>query len=113
MTITEVETGSQTASISTEHTLNTFEDPITTDGVYQLYVDASAMVNGDELELRWYEKARAGDTARVVAFASFANVQGEPLLMSPPVEIMNGGKCTLKQTAGTGRAFLWSIRRIT
>jgi hypothetical protein len=112
MTIAEHEAGSQTATVTTEHVLNT-TTPETTDGIYQLVVDASAMVNGDELELRIKEKCRAGDTQRLAWFASYAHVQGSPLIVSPALVLLHGWDVTLKQTAGTGRAFPWSIRKVT
>lgn len=111
MAISEHATGSQTATINTEHTLNT-TTPETTDGVFQVFVDVANMVAGDVLELRIKEKARTGDTQRQVLVATLAGAQSDPLWVSPSLILMNGWDVTLKQTAGTGRAFPWSIRKV-
>jgi len=112
MAIAEHTSGSQTATISTEHTLNG-TTPETTDGVFQLVVDTAAMLKGDILRLRIKEKARAGDTQRLVWRMEFQGVQDEPLAVSPAIILLHGWDMTLQQTAGTGRAFPWSIRKIT
>lgn len=100
--------GSQTATVDTEHTLATVTDA----GVYILVVDTAAMVAGDELELRIYGKARSSDTERVLRYASFAGPQGMPLKDCVPVVSPHSFKATLKQTAGTGRAFPWAIYNV-
>jgi hypothetical protein len=111
MAISEAYTGSQTATISTEHTLNT-STPETTDGIYQLFIDTSAMVAADVTEIRIKEKARTGDTQRQIMVATLAGAQSDPLWVSPTFVLMNGWDMTLKQTAGTGRAYPWSIRKV-
>lgn len=97
--------GSQTATISTEHTLST----ITTAGTYQLAVDTANMVAGDEVELRVYGKARSSDTERLMYYASFTMAQASPLKMSVPIISPHYFRASLKQTAGTGRAFPWAV----
>ncbi len=111
MAITEHETGSQTAVIDTEHTLNT-TSPETTDGVYQFVVDTALMVNGDTVIIRVKEKARSGDTIRQIFAASFSHIQSDPLFVSPTFILLHGWDFTLEQTDGTGRAFPWSIRKV-
>jgi hypothetical protein len=111
MAISEAYTGSQTATISTEHTLNT-STPETTDGIYQLFIDTAAMVAADITEIRIKEKARTGDTQRQIMVATLAGAQSDPLWVSPTFVLMNGWDMTLKQTAGTGRAYPWSIRKV-
>ena len=107
---TEHEAGSQTAVIDTEHVLNT-TSPETTDGAFQLFVDVANMVNGDTLTLRIKEKARSGDTQRTLWTASYRHTQARKLTASPPIILLHGWAMTLEQTAGTGRAFPWSIRK--
>lgn len=111
MAISEHATGSQTATISTEHTLNS-TTPETTDGVFQLFIDTANMVAADVLEIRIKEKCRTGDTIRQVLLSTLAGAQSDPLWVSPSLILMNGWDMTIKQTAGTGRAFPWSIRKI-
>lgn len=112
MAIAEHEAGSQTATISTEHVLNT-TTPNTTDGVFQIWVDTSAMLKGDILRVRIKEKIGAATTQRLAFRMEVQGVQDEPALVSPALVLLHGWDMTLQQTAGTGRAFPWSIRKIT
>lgn len=109
MAASEHESGSQTATVTTEHTLNT-TSPETTDGVFQFYVDVAAMAAGDTLEIRVKEKARSADTQRVAVLDVISHSQIEPLWISAPLILLHNWDFTIKQTAGTGRAFPWSIR---
>lgn len=111
MAITEHASGSQTAVVGTEHTLNP-TTPETTDGVYQFLVDLNAMAAGDVLELRMKEKCRTGDTQREFAQPNIVGAQSSPLWISPTFILLHGWDFTLKQTAGTARAFPWSIRKV-
>lgn len=97
--------GSQTAVIGTEHTLAT----ITTAGSYVLMVDAAAMALGDELELYVKTKVRSVGTTRQAFKASYTHAQSDPVKLSIPVASTNEIVFTLKQTAGTGRAFPWEV----
>lgn len=105
MTASVNTSGSQTASISTEHTLAT----VSTAGTFQLVVDTANLVNGDELTLRIYGKARSSDTERLLYTTSYAHVQTENLKASLAVVSPHHMKVTLEQTAGTGRAFPWAV----
>lgn len=107
---TEHETGSQTATLDTEHVLNT-TSPETTDGVFQLFVDCNAMTSSDVTILRAKEKARSGDTQRTLWTITMSGVQAEPLIVTPPLILLHGWAFTLEQTDGTGRAYPWSIRK--
>jgi len=97
--------GSQTATISTEHTLDT----ITTAGTYVLVVDTAAMVLGDRLVLRVYGKCRSTDTERLCQRATYSHVQYQALVRSLPEMSPHHFRVTLEQQAGTGRAFPWAI----
>ena len=105
MAVTVADSGSQTATISTEHTLSTQ----TTAGVYTLAVDANAMAAGDTLVLRVYGKARSSDSERLMFESAYSDVQADPLKLSFAVISPHHFKATLTQTAGTGRAFPWAV----
>ncbi len=109
MTVSVKTSGSQTATISTEHDLATISsDP----GVYQLVVDLANLADGttpDIVELRTYGKARSSDTERLMEVWSFVGAQGKPLFRSNPEINPHYNRYTLKQTQGTGRAFPWAI----
>ena len=105
MTIAVVASGTQTATISTEHSLATD----TTGKTYVLVVDTNAMVNGDELELRIKTKVLTGGTVRLAYIAGYAHIQSAPNKYSVPIPAKWSCEATLKQTAGTGRAFPWEL----
>jgi hypothetical protein len=105
MAVTSKAEGSQTATVTTEHTLSTITDP----GVYQLSVDCNAMALGDELELRAKLKVRSTGTTRQLYLGSYAHVQGDPVKVSIPVSAVSEVVFTLKQTVGTGRTFPWEV----
>lgn len=107
MAVTEKASGTQTATVDTEHTLTTITDA----GVYQLLVDVNAMVDGDELELRIDIKVLTGSTARTVFYATLAHEQGVDanVIVSPPIPSIYSIAFTLLQDAGTGRAYDWAI----
>jgi hypothetical protein len=102
---TEAAAGSQTATISTEHTLNT----ATTAGVYVLKVDMTNLASGDEVTLRAKVRGREAEATRRIVFqGSYAHALGIPIAQSIPV-VGTSVEFTLQQTAGTGRAFPWSV----
>jgi hypothetical protein len=105
---TEKTSGSQTATVGTEHTLATVTDP----GTYVLRVDVNALAAGDVVELRVKAKARnATDPERLLhGPVSYGPVPpAQKLKDSLPVLSAGHFVVTLKQTAGTGRAFPWVI----
>lgn len=104
MAVSSSASGTQAATISTEHTLTTK----TVAGVYVLVVDTTNMVGGDELELRIYTKNQSGKGSVLAQYALINNVQGIPQFYSNPLPIDTEWKATLKQIQGTGRNFDWN-----
>lgn len=105
MAITVIASGTQAATISTEHDLATD----TTNHTYVLVVDTAAMVAGDLLELRLYTKVLSGGTERLAYVVPYQHAQGEPNKYSVPVPANISLRATLKQVAGTGRSYPWSL----
>lgn len=105
-----VANGTQTATVSTEHTLN---DQSGVAGDYQLWVNLTNLANGDVVELRVYGKVLSADAYGVIWFAVYSDAVGadSEIVVSPPVMCVNGAKFTLKQTAGTGRSFKWNVSK--
>jgi hypothetical protein len=99
--------GTQTATINTEHILAT----PTTNATYVFSVDTVNMANGDLVELRCYDKVD-GTNYRQMWKGTYQHIQINNAKASPPITTTTQAQFTLKQTAGTGRAFPWSIRRI-
>lgn len=113
MAISEHASGTRTTGTPPEGSftaLGTSGD--TTDGVFQLFLDANAMANGDVLEIQLLEKAISSSTAYVVWEATMANVQDEPIFVSPALTLLHGWTFQIKQSAGSARSFPWSIRKI-
>lgn len=111
MALTTTASGTQSASVSTEHTLTT----LTGGKTYTLHVDANALSHGsgtaDEVELRIKTAVLSGGTERVAYYATFIGAQDIPIKNSVPVPIPSAGTgtVTLKQTTGTGRSFPWAV----
>jgi len=113
MAIAEVYSGTE-AVATTEHSMvndSSSIAAITTDGVYQIWLDLSDMIAGDQLQIRIYEKCRSGDTQRVAYQAILTGAQSQPLWVSPSLILMHGWDATLDALAGT-ITVLWSIRQV-
>ena len=113
MAITEAFAGSEAVS-TTEWSLTTDSagpDVETSDGVFQIFLDVSDIVLGDELQIRVYEKAQAADTQRIVYQATLIDAQANPIWVSPSLILMNGWDVTLDAIAGT-ITVTWSIRKV-
>jgi hypothetical protein len=97
--------GTQTAVIATEHTLAA---PATSK-TRVLRVDLGAMVSGDIVELRIKSAVLSAGTVRDQYYQTYANAIGVPIIESVPITSTQGATFTLKQTAGTGRAYPWAV----
>ncbi len=115
MAITELYSGSATIS-TTEISLvsgTSTTQSITTDGIYQVFLDLNALANGDVFELCVKEKVRSSDTQRIVFLMSFANAQtSQPNAATPSLILMHGWDITIIKISGTDRAIPWSIRQV-
>lgn len=100
--------GTQTATVGTEHSL---ASP-TTAKTRQLVVDLTNLANGDAVELRIKRKVLSTGTVRTWQMASFAHAQSSPVVLSIPCPSPHGAEFTLKQTTGTGRSFDWSVETL-
>lgn len=83
----------------------------TDDGVYQVFLDVSDMIAGDELQIRIYEKVQSADTQRVVYQANLVGPQSPPVWVSPSLILLHGWDVSLDAIAGT-ITVTWSIRRV-
>lgn len=108
MALTIHSEGSQTAVISTEHSLATITDA----GTYVLAVDLANLVNGDVVTLRMKTKLTSGDTSQLAYEGIYAHAQTRLNVYSPPVASPVEIVATLQQTSGTGRDFIWAIYKL-
>jgi hypothetical protein len=111
MAVTAAGSGTQAATIGTEHTLL----DVAAAGTYTLHVDAVNMATGDVLELRVYQIVLTGGTRRVVYVTRYGDAQSADDLIKVSVPISNeltdagALRFTLKQTAGAGRSYPWKV----
>jgi hypothetical protein len=98
--------GSQTATIGTEHNVST----PTTNATYVFCVDTKNMVNIDLVELRCYDMVD-GTNYALMWKGTYQHIQINNNKVSPPLAVTTQAKFSIKQTAGTGRVFPWSVRR--
>ena len=112
MAISEAYSG--TASISTTEfscpNNSTTLTPVTADGVYQVFLDTSDMVEGDQLQIRIYEKCRSADTQRIIYEAVLTDTMAATWV-SPSLILLHGWDLTLDALAGT-ITVNWSIRQV-
>ena len=99
--------GSQTATIGTEHIL----DSPTTNAVYEFVVDTINLANGELLELRLYDMVDGTNFRQAWKGTFQGGLTINNAKKSPPMPITTQAKFTLKQTTGTGRVFPWIVRR--
>lgn len=114
MAITQYANGTRTTAPAEGAFTSIGTDPDTTDGIFQLFVDLSAMQAGDTLVIQAVEKATAsGDTQRAIFSQTYSGAQTtEPMFVSPTFILLHGWAFQLKQTAGSSRSYLWSIRQV-
>src|SRR6266498_1628662 len=101
MAVTVEASGTQAATVTTEHTLATVAGP----GVYVLNVDTANMVANDVLELRVKKPVLAAGTVRLEFFQAYYGAQPTDDVMKTSVPVIvdstaGGALFTLKQTFG-------------
>lgn len=115
MAITEAYANTN-SSWGTEYSLtgnSTTPQSQTDDGVYQLFLDLSAMLAGDTYVVKVYEKVRSTSARRVVLSHTLTGLQADPNWCFPALTLMHGFDFTLTCIGGTTtRAIEWSIRKI-
>lgn len=101
--------GTQTSVISTEHTLTTD----TTNATYYFEVDVTNLANGDILELRIYVVTLNAGTLRLAWKSTYGPIPPiQDICPSPPQPSDQSCRVTLKQVAGSPRAYPWKLLRI-
>lgn len=114
MAVTEAFSGSATMTTNALSltTNTTGPDTETSDGVFQLFLDVSAMASGDEYKIEFYEKVRSADSQRLFWAITLMHVQSPPIFVSPAMILLHGWDMTVDKIAGTDRTMTWSIRKI-
>jgi hypothetical protein len=111
MTVTAHASGTQSATVGTEHFLTSPNVA----GTFQYEVDTVNMQATDILELRIYAMILTGGTQRVVYYQPYQGVQPTDDLIKVSVPISNeltdtnSLRFSLNQTKGTSRDFPWKV----
>lgn len=106
--IAQVTSGTQSATLDTEHTLSTQTDA----EVYVLAVNLSNMQAGDATTLRVKAKVVSSGSAALAFERTYVDAQTEDVAYSNPVPSAHSVTCTLEQTDGTGRSYEWSVLKV-
>ena len=111
MAVTAHASGTQSATVPTEHFLSSPNVA----GTFTLHVDTVNMVAGDVLELRVYQMVLTGGTQRVAYVARYEGAQHADDLIKISVPISNeltdtnSLRFSLNQVKGTSRNFPWKV----
>lgn len=106
--VTEVASGTQTATISSEHTLGS---ALTTADLFVLDVNRTNMAAGDTLTIRAYKKCISAGTLALWDEWSFTGVAAPGKIESVEMHSLYSAEFRIVQTAGTGRSYEWSIAK--
>lgn len=77
--------------------------------VYQFMVDSSAMAAGDVTLLTIKAKVLTAGAKGILHVETLTGAQSAPIFLSPPVTAPFGADFIIEQTAGTVRAYPWSV----
>lgn len=104
---TQEASGTQAATVTTEHTLAT----IATAKPFQLVVDISALAAGEYVEIKVKRKTLNGGTTRSAysRILSWLDAGVDPMVVTPPILSTQEYVATLKQLNGTSRSFPWAV----
>ena len=100
--------GTQTATISTEHTLTTQ----TGNKFYTAYIDLTNMTSTDTTEIRVSIIVKTAGSHILYFMGTYIGAQSNPLVYIAPLPSDISWKLTLKQTAGTGRNYDWRVLEV-
>jgi hypothetical protein len=112
MAIAELYAGTEAVG-ATEWSLTTDTagpDTDTTAGVFQVFLDTSDMVLGDQLRIRVYEKVRSATAQRIIYEAILTGTMADTWV-SPSLILLHGWDVTCQAIAGT-ITVEWSIRQV-
>ena len=113
MAITTYASGSQAATVTTEHFLSSPNVP----GRFRLTIDKNAMVAGDVLELRVYKMTITAGTSRPFWLDAVYGVPAtnDQLMFSPWIENVltdtNALRFSITQSFGTSRTFPYTVEK--
>lgn len=81
-------------------------------GVYQAFIDFSALTLTEVYEIKIAEKVTAAGVQRTISIATVQGPLAQPHYVTPSLILMRGWDVTVKKISGTDRAISWSIRQV-
>jgi len=84
-----------------------------TDMMVQLFLDVSALANGDEYRVRAWDAISSAGTVRIINEWTISHAQSEPIYATPALILMHKWDFSVTKLAGTDRSIAWSIRTAT
>ncbi len=110
MAVSEFASGTLTSTgVGTQDVLNT-TSPETTDGVFQFWVDPTAITGAEVITVRVKEKVISGSTEIVAFEATYTGTShGGRAIVTPSVILLHGWDFTVEATASN--SIPWSIRK--
>jgi hypothetical protein len=100
--------GTQTTTVTTEHTLTTQ----TGNKFYMAYIDLTNMVAGDTVEIRVSLIIKTAGSHILYYLGTYSGPQINPLVYVPTLPSDISWKLTLKQTLGTSRTYDWRVLEV-
>jgi hypothetical protein len=85
---------------------------ITTDGVYQAFIDFTNLTVTETYDIQIKEKVTSGGTQRLVWEARVQGTQTAAAFVTPSLLLMHGWDILVYKVAGTDRSIDWSIRQV-
>jgi hypothetical protein len=109
MAITNVGAGTQSCTVTTEHSLNTE----TVFGIYQCYWNLTNSVKSDVFRVFVKTKVLTGDTEEIIFQGVYSNdLSASPIVCSPPFVSEFSCSMHIEQEAGTSRNVPWAMFRL-
>jgi hypothetical protein len=114
MAVTAFASGTQTATVTTEHTLAS----VNVAGTYRLMWSRAAMGAGDVVTIRVKGKVLAGSTKAGIEVLSYSGAPASTRVIEytdayeTDLAVTDGLEFTLTQEAGTSRTYEYSIHKI-
>ena len=84
---------------------------MSTPGVYQVFIDFSALTSAEYYEVIIYESAMAGTNGGTV-LSTIIYQPSDPIWVSPALTLVNKWDMTITKVTGTDRSINWSIRKV-
>jgi hypothetical protein len=83
------------------------------DGVYQLFLDLSAVAAGDIYQIKCYDAISSGGTSRVIFIDNVTGPLDSPHYVTPSLILLHKWDFSVVCISGTNsRSIVWSIRKV-